>query len=90
MKNVMRQDEVRQKCSLSKLGKPGAKLSEQHKAAISFAQRNLTPEQRKRKSDAKLGVKNGMTGKIWVTNGETRKVVSPNQIPNGFYIKTRN
>jgi hypothetical protein len=84
MKKVMNNETTKQKCSIAKLGKPGQPLSQQHKDAISLAQRTLSPEQRKRKSDAKLGNKNGTFGKVWVTDGQKAMLVLPTDIPAGF------
>ena len=89
MKEVMNAAAVKTKCSIAKMGKPGHSPSESHRAAISFAQRNLSQIERKRKSDAKLGEKNGCFGKIWVTDGQNRKLVSPSAVPDGYYQRLR-
>jgi hypothetical protein len=86
MKDAMSNPETKAKCSAAKIGKPGALLSEQHKAAISYAQRNLSAEQRANKSNAKLGNKNGVFGKYWVTNGKSSHLISKEDLPPlGFY-----
>lgn len=89
MKRVMQAHSTREKCRNSKLGKPGTSPSTSHRLAISHAQRNLSVDQRKRKSLAKLGAKNGVYGKIWVTDGSVRRLVSPDSIPMGFYQKSK-
>jgi len=85
MKDAMSKAETKKRCSLAKLGKPGHKPTEQHRAAISYAQKNLTPIQRKRQSDSKLAEKNGVFGKCWVTNGETTLLIAKSDtIPEGY------
>jgi hypothetical protein len=88
MKEVMNSSTTKAKCSAAKVGRPGHIPTEKHRTAISKAQRNLTQEQRERKRQAKLGAKNGVFGKIWVTDGKQRRLVNPGEVPPGFYQRS--
>jgi hypothetical protein len=76
MKQVMQDEDVRRKCSVAKKDKPGNKHTDISRSKISYAQRNLSPEQLARKSESKKGSKNGMYGTQWITNGVTSRLLS--------------
>jgi len=86
MTSIMQDDMVREKCSLAKRGKEGNKHTSESKAKLSYAQRNLSPEQLQRKSETKLGNKNGMHGKKMYNNGTINLTCIPDQQPEGFIL----
>ena len=47
--------------------------------------RNWNPNPRKGKDHPMYGKQPVSSGKIWITNGETNKMVNPNEIPQGWY-----
>lgn len=84
MKMAMANPLVRMKCAIAKIGKPGTKHKNETKAKIGLAQQNLSSNQRLNKSLAKLGDKNGMTGKRCFNNGTTNKAFVPGSEPIGW------
>lgn len=68
MKLVMNSEETKKRCSAAKIGKPGPAISEEHRRAISNAQRNPSNETRERKRAVKLGANNPMFGRTRITN----------------------
>ena len=47
--------------------------------------RNWNPNPRRGKDNPMYGKQSASRGKIWITNGETNKMVNPNEIPEGWY-----
>ena len=84
MKQIMANSVVREKVSKSKRGKPGHKHTEESKAKLSLAQRNITTEQRKNKSESKKGEKNGMYGKKWFHKETKTRAFYPGSQPEGW------
>ena len=85
MKQVMQDENIRHKCSVAKKDKPGNKHTDISRSKISYAQRNLSPEQLARKSESKKGSKNGCFGKQWITDGATSRLYPKDQpIPSGW------
>lgn len=88
LKSRMSDPITRQRCSLAKLGK-GHAHTDETKQKISQAQRNLTDEQRARKSASKTGNKNPAFGKKWFNDGTVAKQFFPGQEPFGWKLGKR-
>ena len=85
MKIVMNNPSTKMKCSIAKKGKSHNHTIES-KAKISYAQKNLTKEQLKNKSESKKGNKNPMFGKKYYNNGIECKSFVPGNEPFGWIL----
>lgn len=85
MRHKMNNDITRLRCSIAKRGK-GHLHTNETKQTLSVAQRNLSAEQRHRKSLAKQGNKNPAFGKKWFNDGIKSKLFHIDQAPIGWTL----